>query len=79
MLKKFILRALARMDGLPMSEPTLHGACAVLTPAPLLSELAQTMGALQVDGYVVATRDALDNTIYYRLTTKGDLAAKSLE
>jgi len=78
-IKRFLLRALARTDGLPMPESSLiQAAKDALVPRPLLSDIEQAKRELEADGFTQGTRDELDGSVTWTLTTKGAHKAKQL-
>lgn len=77
-LKRFCLQFLLSASGVPVIEGTLHAACRTAFPALLKSDFTLAINELTESAYIIATRDELDNTISYALTTKGELRAKQL-
>jgi len=77
--KRFLLRALLRLEGLPWPNALLEQAAqrAVL-PQPLLSEVHQATRELERDGFILGQRDELDGEITWGLTAKGQHKATQL-
>jgi hypothetical protein len=78
-LKRFILRALWQLKGIPWPDTILEDAArqAVL-PRPLQSELNQAKRELEQDGFIQGDRDELDGSLTWTLTAKGRHRAKQL-
>jgi hypothetical protein len=78
-LKRFLLRALFRLNGVPWPDALLDEAArqAVL-PRPLQSEISQAKRELECDGYLQGCRDELDESLTWTLTDKGRHKAKQL-
>ena len=78
-IKRFVLRALFRLKGLPWQDALLDEAVrqAVL-PRPLQSDINQAKRELEHAGYVQASRDELDDLLSWTLTEKGRHKAKEL-
>ena len=78
-IKRFLLRALLRLEGLPWPTALLDQAAqrAVL-PQPLLSEVHQATRELERDGFIIGQRDDLDGEITWSLTPKGQHKAAQL-
>lgn len=78
-IKRFMLRALARLEGLPWPDGLLDEAARRgVLPRPLQSELNQAKRELESSGYVQGQRDELDGTVTWTLTDKGLHKAKQL-
>jgi hypothetical protein len=78
-IKIFILRALLRMDGLPMVEETLSSAVKLaLSPAPVKSEIDTARRELEAEGFISGNRDELLETVTWTLTDKGAHRARQL-
>jgi len=80
-MKIFILRALARMQGIPMPGAQLRQSLKdVLMPTPLDSEISGALGDLERDGFISGVRDDFDSTkVTWTLTTKGQHKASQLQ
>jgi hypothetical protein len=78
-IKRFVLRALGRLHGVPWPDALLDEAVrrAVL-PHPLQSDINQAKRELENGGYVQASRDELDDLLSWTLTEKGRHKAKEL-
>jgi hypothetical protein len=78
-IKRFMLRALFRLGGVPWPDALLDEAVrqAVL-PRPLQSDINQAKRELEHAGYVQASRDELDDLVSWTLTEKGRHKAKAL-
>lgn len=79
-LKRFILRALLRLRGIPFPDELLddairHG----FVPRPLQSDINQSKRELERDGFLQAARDDLDGRITWTLTEKGRHKAQEVE
>lgn len=79
-IKRFVLRALGRMEGLPLPEAQLVTAInGGFTPRPLLSDVHLAMRELEADGFVQGVADELDKTAAtWTLTEKGNHKARGL-
>lgn len=78
-IKRFVLRALFRLQGVPWPDPLLeeavfHG----LIPRPLQSDLHQAKRELERAGFIQGSRDELDDTVTWTLTEKGQHKARQL-
>lgn len=79
-IKRFVLRAMLRLNGIPWPDTLLDAAARQgLRPRPLQSDLSQAKRELERTGYIQATRDELDDTITWTLTDKGRHKAKEIE
>jgi hypothetical protein len=78
-IKRFVLRALLRLNGLPWPDALLEEAVkqAVL-PQPLLSEVHQAKRELEAGGFIQGRRDELDGEVTWTLTVKGQHKAGQL-
>lgn len=78
-LKRFLLRALWRLNGIPWPDALLDEAArrAVL-PRPLQSEIHQAKRELESGGYIQGCRDELDGLLTWTLTDKGRHRAQPL-
>jgi hypothetical protein len=78
-LKRFVLRALLRLDGIPWPDALLDDAARrAVMPRPLQSDINQAKRELEHAGYVQADRDELDGMLTWTLTDKGHHKAKQL-
>lgn len=71
-IKRFALRALARLDGLPWPDALLDEAVRRgILPRPLQSDINQAKRELESAGYLQGRRDDLDGSLTWTLTDKG--------
>lgn len=78
-IKRFVLRALFRLDGVPWPDPLLDDAARQgLLPRPLQSDINQAKRELEHAGYLQGNRDELDDLLTWTLTEKGRHKAKQL-
>ncbi len=79
-IKRFILRCLARVGGLPMREAQLVDAiCQGMTPRPLRSDINEAIRELESAGFTVGNHDELDASIVtWTLTDRGTHKARTL-
>ena len=78
-LKRFLLRALYRLNGLPWPDALLDEAARQAAwPRPLQSDIHQAKRELESAGYIQASRDDLDDSLTWTLTDKGRHKAKQL-
>ncbi|HZR19143.1 MAG TPA: hypothetical protein VFE51_17785 [Verrucomicrobiae bacterium] len=78
-LKRFVLRALLRLDGIPWPDALLDDAARQgVLPRPLQSDINQAKRELEQAGYVQADPDDLDGMLTWTLTEKGRHKAKQL-
>lgn len=77
-IKHFVLLALDRAAGQPMTESALISAVMVVMPECLVTEVRQCLGELEADRYLVAVRDELTGLVNFGLTLKGSTKAKTL-
>jgi hypothetical protein len=78
-LKRFIVRALFRLHGLPWPDVLLEEAARqAILPRPLLSDIHQAKRELESDGYILGQRDELDGELSWSLTPKGRHKAAQL-
>jgi len=78
-IKRLVLMVLLRMDGDPMPGGALDSAAKRgVVPRPLESDIELAKHQLEGDHYIVGTRDDLDGSVTWGLTTKGELKAKQL-
>ncbi len=79
-IKRFVLRALLRLNGIPWPDALLEEAVhRVLVPRPLISDLNQAKRELEQAGFIQGSRDELDGMVTWTLTDKGRHKAKELE
>lgn len=78
-IKRFLLRALWRMNGVPWPDLLMDQAArrGVFPPA-LQSDIHQAKRELEADGYLHGDRDELDGLLTWTLTDKGRHKAKQL-
>ena len=79
-IKRFVLRAMLRLNGIPWPDPLLdeavrHG----LMPRPLQSDISQAKRELERAGYIQGSRDDLDDSLTWTLTEKGRHKGRELE
>jgi hypothetical protein len=78
-LKRFLLRALFRLNGIPWPDALLDEAARQgVLPRPLQSEINQAKRELEGAGYIQASRDELDGLLTWTLTEKGRHKAQQL-
>jgi DNA-binding MarR family transcriptional regulator len=78
-IKRFLLRALGRLDGVPWPDALLDEAARQgLMPRPLQSDINQAKRELESAGYVQGARDELDDQLSWTLTDKGRHKAKQI-
>jgi len=76
-LKRFLLRALSRMSGLPLGDAQLRDTAALaLVPVPLVCDVTVALRELEADGFIAGHRDDLDGVLTWTLTDKGQHKAK---
>ncbi len=79
-IKRLVLRALLRLNGLPWPDGLLDEAARQgLRPRPLQSDINQAKRELERAGFIQGARDKLDDTVTWTLTDKGRHKAKELE
>lgn len=79
-LKRYLLRALLRLNGLPWPDALLDDAARqAVAPRPLQSDISQTKRELETSGFIQGSRDELDDVLTWTLTEKGRHKAKQLE
>ena len=79
-LKRFLLRALYRLNGIPWPDALLNDtARQAVIPAPLQSDISQAKRELEGAGFIQACRDELDGLVTWTLTDKGRHRAAQLE
>ena len=78
-LKRFVLRALWRLEGIPWPDELLDEAASrAIVPRPLQSDINQAKRELEHAGYVQGHRDELDGLLTWTLTEKGRHKARQL-
>jgi len=78
-LKRFLLRALWRLDGIPWPDALADEAARQgVMPRPLHSDIQQAKRELEAAGYLQGQRDELDGLLTWTLTDKGRHKAKQL-
>jgi DNA-binding MarR family transcriptional regulator len=78
-IKRFLLRALWRLNGLPWPDALMDEAARqALVPRPLDSDIHQAKRELERAGYLQASRDEFDDTVTWTLTDKGRHKARQL-
>ena len=78
-IKRFLLRAMNRLNGLPWPEPLLDEAARRSTmPRPLQSDINEARRELERGGYIQGSCDELDGFVTWTLTEKGRHKAKEL-
>ncbi len=78
-IKRFLLRAIWRLDGIPWPDALLDEAARQgLMPRPLQSDINQAKRELEHDGYLQGNRDELDGLLTWTLTEKGRHKARQL-
>ena len=78
-IKRFLLRALFRLNGVPWPDPLLNDAVRQgVLPRPLQSDVNQAKRELESAGYIQGSRDELDDLLTWTLTEKGNHKARQL-
>ena len=78
-IKRFMLRALERTNGLPWPDGLLDEAARRgILPRPLQSDISQAKRELESAGYIQGARDELDELLTWTLTEKGRHKAQQL-
>jgi hypothetical protein len=77
-IKRFALRALLRMDGTPMPEPSLVDSIQIVLPGALLSDITAAIKELEADLLMTANRDDITEVVSWLLTDRGQHKAKQL-
>ncbi len=78
-IKRFLLRALLRLNGLPWPDALLEDAARQgIIPTPLQSDIRQAKRELERAGFIQGDRDELDEVLTWTLTDKGRHKAKQL-
>jgi hypothetical protein len=78
-IKRFVLRALNRTEGLPMPDDTLDDAVRrAVVPVPLKSDIQQAKHELEESDFIQGKKDELDGQVTWSLTGKGQHKAAQL-
>jgi hypothetical protein len=78
-IKRFLLRALLRLDEIPWPDALLDDAARRgVFPPPLQSDVNQAKRELEAAGYLQGDRDELDGLLSWTLTAKGRHKARQL-
>jgi DNA-binding MarR family transcriptional regulator len=78
-IKRFLLRAIGRANGMPWPDALLNEAARQGTmPRPLQSDINQAKRELESAGYIQGARDELDDLLTWTLTDKGRHKARQL-
>jgi hypothetical protein len=78
-IKRFLLRALWRLNGLPWPDALMDEAVRQgIVPCPLQSDINQVKRELERAGYIQGDRDDLDDLLTWTLTEKGRHKARQL-
>ena len=78
-IKRFVLRALGRLNGLPWPDTLMDEAARqAILPRPLQSDINQAKRELEGAGFINGTRDDLDDSLTWTLTDKGRHKASQL-
>ena len=78
-IKRFILRALHRLNGLPWPDALTDDAVRqALVPRPLQSDINEAKRELESAGFIQGSRDELDGQVTWTLTEKGRHKAMQL-
>jgi len=78
-IKRFLLRALLRLNGIPWPDALLDEAARHnVIPQPLQSDINQAKRELEAAGYIQGCRDDLDGLLSWTLTEKGRHKAAQL-
>ena len=78
-IKRFLLRALGRANGMPWPDALLDEAARQgIMPRPLQSDINQAKRELESAGYIQGARDELDDLLTWTLTDKGRHKARQL-
>jgi hypothetical protein len=78
-IKKFILRALGRMEGLPMRNAALNEAVQeAMTPSPPILDVEEARRELEQERYIQGTIDEFSKQSTWTLTDKGKHKSKTL-
>jgi len=78
-IKRFVLRALGRLNGVPWPDLLLDDAARQgVVPRPLQSDINQAKRELEAAGYILGRRDEFDEVLTWTLTDKGRHKAKQI-
>jgi hypothetical protein len=78
-IKRFVLRAMHRLNGLPWPDALLDDAVRqAILPRPLQSDINQAKRELESAGFIQGNRDELDDLLTWTLTDKGRHKAQQL-
>lgn len=78
-IKRFVLRALIRLDGIPYPDSLLDDSIRqALLPRPLQSDINEAKRELEHAGFLQGDRDELDGLLTWTLTDKGRHKARQL-
>jgi hypothetical protein len=78
-IKRFLLRALWRLGGIPWPDDLLDEAVKQgVMPRPLQSDINQSKRELESGGFMQCDRDELDGRLTWTLTDKGRHKARLL-
>jgi hypothetical protein len=78
-IKRFLLRALGRANGMPWPDALLDEAARQgIMPRPLQSDISQAKRELENAGYIQGARDELDDLLTWTMTDKGRHKARQL-
>jgi DNA-binding MarR family transcriptional regulator len=78
-IKRFLMRALWRLNGLPWPDALMNEAARqALVPRPLQSDINQAKRELEAAGFIQGNRDELDELVTWTLTDKGRHKARQL-
>lgn len=78
-IKRFVLRALDRLNGVPWPDPLLDEAASrAVVPRPLQSDINQAKRELEAAGYIQGSRDEFDDVLTWTLTDKGRHKARQI-
>ncbi len=79
-IKRFVLRAMLRLNGIPWPDNLLDEAARqALRPRPLQSDINQAKRELERAGFIQGARDDLDDLLTWTLTDKGRHKAREVE
>jgi hypothetical protein len=78
-IKRFVLRSLFRLSGVPWPDPLLDDAARQgVFPRPLQSDINQSKRELESAGYIQGFGDEFDDQLTWTLTEKGRHKARQL-
>jgi hypothetical protein len=79
-LKRFLIRALYRLNGIPWPDALMNEAARqAVIPPPLRSDISQAKRELESAGFIHGCRDDLDGLVSWTLTDKGRHRASEIE